>query len=402
MEKQKNISAYRKIMRNSSHQESKFFNGKQQQFSEKPEHFFHPGGAKQKTGNLPDNVLTDMGRLFQEDFSNVTVHQNSETTKNLNAVAYTQGDEVHFAPGYDPYSSQGREFLGHELAHVIQQRSGRVETTHQELNLNVNNDNVLESEANEAGKRVSAGQPVNKVQTEPHGPAVFATQKKTSAVQLLRLLPAGAPIFELNVWNVDEVLKTFASLWNRFDSFGWLTTSFYKHEDLPDVIKGVLGSNYFRGSNVFVSDWYDDGSNDWWNLGELDNDVRIVMSFYIDNEKVVDSGSGTFSSGGTTTDTRTTTTTTTVGGGATISAAPPGATGGVGGNVTASGSVSKADSRSMAVAGTSGLSMTSPAQIKSADVLIKCELKVNPSLMSIKTVEKFSGVAGTLRFGAPI
>jgi len=50
----------------------------------------------------------------------------------LGAQAYTQGTDIHFAPGqYQPSSQGGQELLGHELAHVVQQADGRVKATTQ-------------------------------------------------------------------------------------------------------------------------------------------------------------------------------------------------------------------------------------------------------------------------------
>jgi hypothetical protein len=43
------------------------------------------------------------------------------------AIAFTMGNEIYFAQGrYQPDTLQGQQLLGHELAHVVQQRAGRV------------------------------------------------------------------------------------------------------------------------------------------------------------------------------------------------------------------------------------------------------------------------------------
>jgi hypothetical protein len=75
---------------------------------------------------LPPSVRHQMETALGHDFSAVRVHQGHEATI-VGAQAFTQGDHVHFAPGtYNPHSASGREILGHELAHVVQQRQGRV------------------------------------------------------------------------------------------------------------------------------------------------------------------------------------------------------------------------------------------------------------------------------------
>jgi len=70
-------------------------------------------------------------RLFMEtrfgvDFDQVRVHTDAQAASSalsLNALAYTKGRNVVFAPGkYDPHSYAGRKLLAHELVHVIQQQ----------------------------------------------------------------------------------------------------------------------------------------------------------------------------------------------------------------------------------------------------------------------------------------
>lgn len=83
---------------------------------------------RQKSGGLPipDNVRAKMETAFSADFSDVRVHIGQEAAS-LGAIAYTWGSNIHFAPGqYNPNTIQGQKLLGHELWHVVQQRSGRV------------------------------------------------------------------------------------------------------------------------------------------------------------------------------------------------------------------------------------------------------------------------------------
>jgi hypothetical protein len=56
----------------------------------------------------------------------VRIHVGPEASS-IGALAYTWGTNIHFAPGqYNPHSLQGQKILGHELWHVVQQKSGRV------------------------------------------------------------------------------------------------------------------------------------------------------------------------------------------------------------------------------------------------------------------------------------
>ena len=62
----------------------------------------------------------------------------------------TKGDEIHFAPGaYNPGSLQGQRLLGHELAHVVQQRKGvpKAEGSLQEREARVMAEAVLSGKA---------------------------------------------------------------------------------------------------------------------------------------------------------------------------------------------------------------------------------------------------------------
>jgi hypothetical protein len=122
-----------------------------------------PGGAA--TGGsgepMPAAVQARMEQSLGADFSGVRIHQGDQATS-LGALAYTQGADIHFAPGqYDPASQRGQELLGHELAHVVQQREGRVHATTQAkgAGVAVNDSPALEREADDMGARAARGEP---------------------------------------------------------------------------------------------------------------------------------------------------------------------------------------------------------------------------------------------------
>jgi hypothetical protein len=77
---------------------------------------------------LPPDVRADMEARLGGDFSAVRVHIGDAAGRSaheLAAEAYTVGDDIVFARGaYAPYDPLGRLRLAHELAHVLQQRSG--------------------------------------------------------------------------------------------------------------------------------------------------------------------------------------------------------------------------------------------------------------------------------------
>jgi len=66
---------------------------------------------------------------FQTDLAAVRIHtgdEAAESARNLDALAYTSGRDIYFAHGmYAPSSTSGQRLLAHEVAHVVQQSSGK-------------------------------------------------------------------------------------------------------------------------------------------------------------------------------------------------------------------------------------------------------------------------------------
>ena len=107
---------------------------------------------------IPDAARQRMERSFGADFSTVRIHEGPEAAA-IGAVAYARGEDIHFQPGrYDPVSPAGLELLGHELTHVVQQRSGRVARP-QGKDSPVVPDPALEAEADAAGARAAREEP---------------------------------------------------------------------------------------------------------------------------------------------------------------------------------------------------------------------------------------------------
>lgn len=120
------------------------------------------GGGGGASSALPAPVKAKMQNAFAFDFSPVRVHDGGEA-RSLGALAYTQGTDIHFAPGqYDPGSPRGQELIGHELAHVVQQSEGRVAATTQFKGVGLNEDAGLEREADDWGARASRGESVGR------------------------------------------------------------------------------------------------------------------------------------------------------------------------------------------------------------------------------------------------
>lgn len=75
---------------------------------------------------LPTSVRRWADDWFATDLSAVQLHTASGLVR-IGARSATAGPHVAFAPGFfDPESTQGRGLIAHELAHVLQQRAGRL------------------------------------------------------------------------------------------------------------------------------------------------------------------------------------------------------------------------------------------------------------------------------------
>ena len=71
---------------------------------------------------LPASVREFFEPRIGHDFSNVRVHTDPDSTRGLQARAYTVGRNIVFGAGeYAPHTGEGRKLLAHELTHVIQQ-----------------------------------------------------------------------------------------------------------------------------------------------------------------------------------------------------------------------------------------------------------------------------------------
>jgi hypothetical protein len=105
---------------------------------------------KENRTGLPDGLKTGIESLSGLAMDDVKVHYNSAKPAQINALAYTQGTEIHLGPGED-------EHLPHEAWHVVQQKRGRVKPTLQMKGLPINDDDGMEREADVMGGLLSQG-----------------------------------------------------------------------------------------------------------------------------------------------------------------------------------------------------------------------------------------------------
>ena len=116
-----------------------------------------PAQKKENKTGMPDVVKVGMEAAHNADFSDVRIHPSSSKAPEVGALAYTQGTDIHFAPGqFSPDTGSGKSLLGHELTHVVQQRQGRVQPTTEVNGMPVNDNPALEKEADVLGKKASS------------------------------------------------------------------------------------------------------------------------------------------------------------------------------------------------------------------------------------------------------
>lgn len=140
-----------------------------------------------RTG-LPDGLKGNVERLSGTSLNNVRVHYNSSKPAAVQAHAFTQGSDIHVAPGQEKY-------LAHETWHAAQQAQGRVQPTTQFKGVGINSDPMLEKEADVMGaKAMSAVQRVAIAEDEPK--AAHLKVQGTSGHTVQRALVTDADILK--------------------------------------------------------------------------------------------------------------------------------------------------------------------------------------------------------------
>lgn len=145
---------------------------------------------------LPVAVRQKMESFFRTSFADVRVHVGPGATA-IGATAFTRGSNIHFAPGhYDPVSHHGQQMLGHELAHVVQQRAARVRNPFGS-GVAVVHDPLLESEAHRLGQQAAAHVP-RLVQAKFGGATVQRIEPVTIGLGLAAVATVGAVAWGLS------------------------------------------------------------------------------------------------------------------------------------------------------------------------------------------------------------
>jgi len=97
---------------------------------------------------LPARSCAGIEALSGHDLGGVNVVRGSNRPASVGALAYTQGNDIHLAPGQEHH-------LAHEAWHAVQQRQGRVAPTTAVAGHAVNDDPALEHEADVMAARLT-------------------------------------------------------------------------------------------------------------------------------------------------------------------------------------------------------------------------------------------------------
>jgi hypothetical protein len=150
------------------------------------------GQAPERVPSIVHDVLRSHGRPLDEparevmeqrfghDFGDVRVHADSragESARAVNALAFTVGSSVVFAPGqYRPTSAEGQRLLAHELTHVVQQRGASGSLSSLSI---ADSGSHAEREADSMAARVSVPSPAAKWPApQPITPSTHALHKQ--------------------------------------------------------------------------------------------------------------------------------------------------------------------------------------------------------------------------------
>ncbi|MCG8604527.1 DUF4157 domain-containing protein, partial [bacterium] len=221
---------------------------------------------------LPAEIQAKTEDLIDADFSDVRIHIGPQATS-IGALAYTQGSHIFFAPGqYNPNTPHGQKLLGHELTHVVQQRTGRVRNP-SSAGVAVVQDPALEAEADRMGARVAAFPTptrANKLTNRDTTP--FATS--TAAQPMFGWLGSyaggywggriGNVIDEgldlaLNYYTTSMVSNYFGSPIGEMGWFGWLSA-----QAGISIVRNAL---YFQGKRLYRAILQRIGSQSPFELG---------------------------------------------------------------------------------------------------------------------------------------
>ncbi|SFH00946.1 protein of unknown function [Duganella sp. CF458] len=181
---------------------------------------------------IPEALRQKMESFFRTDFSAVRIHVGSHA-QSIGAHAFTTGSDIYFAHGqYAPDTPRGQQLLGHELAHVVQQRAGRVQAPVGAGTVIVNQP-ALEAEADRLGARAATFVPAPQMNAalpfrtaQATAPVAPTLQRKVLIGTSTKPLPATGAM-QKEIWAMIKI-----KLLNKGLSPHGLLATYYQKEYL--------------------------------------------------------------------------------------------------------------------------------------------------------------------------
>ena len=196
---------------------------------------------------MPDNLKSGIESLSGFSMDDVRVHYNSSKPATVQALAYTQGTDIHVAPGQEKH-------LPHEAWHVAQQMAGRVSPTTNINGMPVNDNAALEHEADVMGEKAVQCKSENTVQLKriTNNVVIQCLNITQEAINLIRDNDVPEPIldtFRNNPGNGPNLFQFGVTNYRWIDGTG--TARLVFHETFSDAERTVFYS-LDENNNVII------------------------------------------------------------------------------------------------------------------------------------------------------
>lgn len=237
------------------------------------------------SSGLPARLKTGVEALSGISMDSVNVHYNSPEPARVEALAYTQGTDIHVAPGQEKH-------LAHEAWHVVQQQQGRVRPTMQLAGTAINDDSSLEREADSMGAK--AGQlgqqeTLAKLEVRPSAkpsPCQRVVQRKYDTLEEFEFYATAlsdvyGSLTQADVENAFRVYQHAQDTGFRLAIMGRLVN---QSSEAEPGIDDPLRDNFLRmneadrGGSVLYSGRWSMLMNDAWVLGGLHSGTPFYLA----------------------------------------------------------------------------------------------------------------------------
>lgn len=206
---------------------------------------FEPSLNKENRTGLPDKLKAGIENLSGLSLDDVKVNYNSEQPAYVQALAYTQGTDIHIGPRQEKH-------LPHEAWHAVQQKQGRVKPTLQAKGVAISDDDRLEKEADMMGALAARASNAIHLQqaSRPPGSSSPVIQRVVRVENIdyipgeSQSQPGAFKHSDFVVKDIEAELKR-TSFWARLtgkeiDSLHEMSASNIKGVDIPSLAKNII------------------------------------------------------------------------------------------------------------------------------------------------------------------